>query len=43
MQIGRERENLLEMIENNHISDECAAYKRFGANDSLTRMKCNEV
>lgn len=34
MQIGRERENLLKMIENNHIniSNECTAYnKRFGA------------
>ncbi len=32
MQIGRERENLLEMIKNNHISDECTAYnKRFVA------------
>lgn len=32
MQIGRERENLLEMIENNHISYGCTAYnKRFGA------------
>lgn len=32
MQIWRERENLLEVFENNHIGEECTVYnKRFGA------------
>ena len=41
MQIGRERENSLKVIENKHISNECTAYnKRFGASGGLASRKC---